>query len=98
MLVAPFRCPLGIIKTGKDHRIVAFHEKPTINSMQVNAGIYVFERRILNYLPEKGRIEETTFPILAQRRLLRGCRLSGQWLTVNTKKDLKIAEHELSKW
>lgn len=98
VLAAPFKCPFGIIKTDKNQRVVSFNEKPTIHSILVSAGIYVFEREILNYLPEKGRIEELTFPILAQKGLLLGYRLTGQWLTVNTKNDLKIAEDELRKW
>ncbi len=42
----------------------------------VSAGIYVFNRAITKYLPEIGSIEKTTFPTLAERRLLKAYRLS----------------------
>jgi NDP-sugar pyrophosphorylase family protein len=62
----------------------------------INAGIYVFNHAICEYLPTIGSIEKTAFPVLAQKRLLKAYRLdkSERWLTINSVKDLSIAEKE----
>ena len=95
--VANPRSPFGLIEMGKNGLIKAFMEKPVIPSLLVSMGIYVFNRSIENYLPEKGRIEEMTFPLLVKNKLLRGYTMKGTWLTVNTMKDLRLAENILKK-
>lgn len=95
--VANPRSPFGLIAMGQDGLISAFMEKPVIPSLLVSMGIYVFSRSVENYLPEKGRIEEITFPLLVKNKLLRGYKMKGTWLTVNTMKDLRLAENILKK-
>ncbi len=62
----------------------------------MSIGIYIFNRQILKYLPTTGSIERTTFPELAKKRLLKACRLKPDetWLTINSVKDLSVAEKE----
>lgn len=98
ILVSPLKYPFGILKIDSNDKIIAFDEKPLIYSMLVSTGIYVFDRQIVAYLPLRGRIEENTFPILAEKGLLLAHRLNGYWFTVNTRKDLKTTELELKKW
>jgi NDP-sugar pyrophosphorylase family protein len=52
----------------------------------------------LDYLPLKGTIEKTAFPMLAERRLLKAFRLGKdeRWLTINSVKDLSVAEKEFT--
>lgn len=95
--VANPRSPFGLIEMGKDGLISAFMEKPMIPSLLVSIGVYVFNRSIENDLPEKGRIEEKTFPSLIKNKLLRGYKMKGTWLTINTTKDLRLAENILKK-
>jgi NDP-sugar pyrophosphorylase family protein len=38
---------------------------------RVNVGAYIFSNEILNYLPEKGDIERTAFPMLSSERRLK---------------------------
>lgn len=56
--------PFGLIRTDRKGLVLSFEEKPVIPSILVSIGAYLFDRRILEYLPEKGSIESTTFPLL----------------------------------
>ena len=46
-------------------------------------------------LPERGDHETTTFPELAAERRLHAVRHEGLWLTVNTPKQLRLADEYL---
>lgn len=95
--VAHPRCPFGIIKVQENGLVDSFVEKPLIPSLLVSIGVYLFSRRIIDYLPKKGSIEKTVFPLLASEKLLRAFPINGTWLTVNTMKDLKAAESILKR-
>ena len=93
--VSPMNSPFGIIEIdGND--IVGFKEKPILKDKLVSTGIYMFNRAILDYLPTREAIEKTTFPMLAKNRFLKAYRLgeNERWLTINSIKDLSIAEKE----
>jgi len=93
--VANPRCPFGTVKTDENGRILCFEEKPVIPSLLVSVGVYLFNHSIMDFLPEKGAIEKVTFPLLAEKKLLRAYHMNGTWLTVNTMKDVKYAESVL---
>ena len=79
--------------------IVGFREKPLLEDKVVSAGIYLFNHGISEYLPEVGSMEKLTFPVLAQKRLLKAYRAKWKgerWLTVNSIKDLSMAENEFN--
>jgi len=97
MVVTPLRSPYGIISIDDDGNITGFQEKPVISQLLVNMGVYIFDRKIINYLPERGTVEEKMFPLLAEKRLLKAFRFNGFWVTINTIKDLQLAESELAK-
>jgi len=94
--VSPLKSPFGIVELWEDS-IIGFREKPIITDKFVSAGIYVFNKKIKNFLPEKGSIEKTTFPLLAEKGLIKSHKLSSndRWTTVNTIKDIIRAEEEL---
>ena len=58
--------------------------------------MYVLGEEALARLPERGDHETTTFPALAAEGRLRALRHDGLWLTVNTPKDLRLAEEHLA--
>lgn len=91
--ISPMRSPYGIIEI-RGNSIVGFMEKPILEDKLVSAGVYIFNHGILDYLPARGALETTTFPLLAQRGLLKAYRLGKdeRWITLNTIKDLSIAE------
>ena len=93
--VSPLKSPFAVLElNGND--IVEFKEKPLLVDKLINAGIYVFNHAICDYLPIIGSIEKTAFPALAKKRLLKAYRFgkSERWLTINSIKDLSIAEKE----
>jgi len=94
--VSPMRSPFGLVELYEDN-IIGFREKPILYDKLVNSGIYIFNRRVIDFLPEKGPIERTAFPKLAEHGLLKAYKLgsSERWTTVNSIKDLEKAAEEL---
>jgi len=91
------RSPFGVLQIeGED--IVGFKEKTLLEDMPVSIGVYIFNRKILSYLPQTGSIERIVFPSLAEKRLLKACRLKPDelWLTINSVKDLSVAEKDFA--
>ena len=62
----------------------------------VSCGVYVLGDEALERFPERGDHETTAFPELAAEGRLRALRHEGLWLTVNTPKDLRLAEEHLA--
>ncbi len=70
------------------NRIVEFEEKPhspSTRSHLVNAGIYVLEPSIFEYIdPGAVRLESDVFPRLAEESKLTGYAFAGEWFDVST--------------
>ena len=89
----------GCVPTDDDGRVTGFVEKsddPVTN--QVNAGCYVFRRRVLDEIPE-GRVvsvERETFPALVEAgRLVVGYLDSAYWRDVGTPESLVAASRDV---
>jgi NDP-sugar pyrophosphorylase family protein len=91
IVVAQVRSPFGVVDLADDGTIGGFREAPKLPDW-VNSGVYALGEEALARLPEHGDHEQTTFPELAVEGKLRGFRHEGVWLTVNTPKDLRVAE------
>ncbi len=89
--VAPLRSHLGVVDVGPDDSVAGFREAPLL-PFWVNTGLYVLDDEAIASLPERGDHETTTFPELAAEGRLRAWRHEGLWLTVNTPKDLRVAQ------
>jgi NDP-sugar pyrophosphorylase family protein len=89
--VAPLRSHLGVVDLGPDDTVVGFREAPLL-PFWVNTGLYVLDDEAIERLPERGDHETTTFPELAAEGRLGAWRHEGLWLTVNTPKDLRVAQ------
>jgi NDP-sugar pyrophosphorylase family protein len=89
--VAPLRSHLGVVDLGPDDNVVGFREAPLL-PFWVNTGLYVLDEEAIERLPERGDHETTTFPELAAEGRLGAWRHEGLWLTVNTPKDLRVAQ------
>jgi NDP-sugar pyrophosphorylase family protein len=86
---------LGVIVTDGHHRIKDYIEKPT-QSYLVSMGVYVFEPKVLEFLPDKAYID---FPDLVKRLLEAdlpvGFRpFSGYWLDIGRHEDYYKAAEE----
>jgi NDP-sugar pyrophosphorylase family protein len=91
IVCAQVRSPFGVVDLQADGRVTGFREAPLLEDW-VNSGVYVLGEEALERLPKRGDHEQSTFPELAQEGKLRGFRHAGVWLTVNTPKDLRLAE------
>jgi NDP-sugar pyrophosphorylase family protein len=92
--VAPLTSSFGVVDLDGD-LVTGFREAPRL-PYWVNCGLYVLGEEALARLPERGDHERTTFPELAAEGRLRAFRHEGVWLTVNTPKDLRVAEEHVA--
>jgi NDP-sugar pyrophosphorylase family protein len=92
--VVQVRSPFGVVDLDDD-LVTGFREAPKLDEW-VSCGIYVLGEEALARLPERGDHETSTFPELAAERRLHALRHEGIWLTVNTPKDLRVAEEHLA--
>ena len=94
IVVAPLPTVFGVVEVGDDDRVRGFDESPTL-PYWAHAGVNVFDQEALDRLPERGDLETTTLPELAAEGKLFAHRHEGVWLTVNTPKDLRVADEHL---
>lgn len=80
-------------------KIVSFTEKPHRPgiSHNINAGIYIMNPEILDYIPDKAfsMLEQDVFPQLAKEGKLCGYAFEGVWFDIATP---KIYEQALKEW
>jgi NDP-sugar pyrophosphorylase family protein len=91
IVVAPLPTGFGVVDVDGDDRVRGFDESPKL-PFWAHAGVHVLEPEAIDRLPEKGDHERTTFPELAAEGRLYAYRHEGIWLTVNTPKDLRVAD------
>ena len=93
--VVPFRSPYGIVDLNDSDGVTGFREKVEL-PFWINAGIYVMRRDIEPLLPALGDHEVETFPALAEQGRLSALRYRGYWTSVDSFKDLREAEEQLT--
>jgi len=97
----------GVAELAKDNRVLRFIEKPAREKAPnnlINAGIYVLEPEIFDYIPS-GRpvsIEREIFPKLAEEGKLYGYNFKGLWVDIGEPEDYLKAnklwlDHEIRK-
>jgi NDP-sugar pyrophosphorylase family protein len=96
MLVVPYRSRFGVVKIDKLKMVRGFDEKPAFPDVWINGGVYVLNaKRAQKYLPEKGDIERETFPNLVTRGELLSFPHYGEWVFVDSIKDLMLLEESI---
>jgi NDP-sugar pyrophosphorylase family protein len=95
IVVAPLPTAFSVVDIADDDRVNGFQDSPEL-PFWAHAGVNVFDDEALARLPEKGDHEQTTLPELAAEGKLYAHRHAGLWLTVNTPKDLRVANDHLS--
>lgn len=86
----------GSVELDWEGRITRFVEKPEFGmapSNLINAGIYIMEPEIFDYIPDgrKVRIETEVFPKLAEEQKLYGFESHGFWMDIGEPQDYLIA-------
>ena len=89
----------GVVETDGD-RVTAFRERPepgagAAQPGTINAGIYVFDRRILDEVSAACSLERDVMPRLAARGALRGTVADGYFIDIGIPEDLARAQTEL---
>ena len=90
----------GVVETDGD-RITAFRERPPAGvegnavAGTINAGIYLFDRSILNDIEPVCSLEAEVMPKLAARGALRGTIGDGYFIDIGIPADLERAQTEL---
>lgn len=87
------RSPYGIVELDGD--VVTGFEEAGVLPHWVSCGVYLLGEEAIAGLPERGDHETTTFPALAAQRRLAAFRHEGLWLTLNTPKDLRVADEHV---
>lgn len=86
----------GAVQLDGEGRILRFVEKPEPGrapSNLVNAGIYVLDRKVLDYIPEGRPVstENEVFPVLAKEGVLYGYEARGLWVDIGVPEDYLTA-------
>ncbi|MCX8187028.1 MAG: nucleotidyltransferase family protein [Nitrososphaeria archaeon] len=84
----------GLVSIDEAGKVIAFREKPrTPVPGLVNAGIYVFEPSIFDYIPQKTPVsfEEDVFPELAEKGKLYAYLYDNYWVDIGTPRDYEKA-------
>ncbi len=90
----------GLVEVDHELRVKRFVEKPGsdgIHTSLINAGIYVFEREVLDMIPE-GRevsLEREVFPELQAMGRLRAYVSSAYWRDIGTPRSYLAASHDV---
>jgi NDP-sugar pyrophosphorylase family protein len=89
---------LGVMQLSQGHRLTQYIEKPKL-SYSVSMGVYVFERKVLKWVPTRGYLD---FPELIQKLLKKGekvfCYPSNDfWLDIGRHEDYGEAQRIFQK-
>jgi len=88
----------GVVTTDGDV-VTGFHERPpepgAVTPGDINGGIYVFRRALLDYVSVTCSLERDVMPILAAEGRLRAQRGEGYFIDIGIPDDLERAQTEL---
>jgi NDP-sugar pyrophosphorylase family protein len=86
---------LGVLQTDDQDRIVAFEEKPTLRH-KVSMGIYVFSRRVCEYIPANTPFgfDALMLSLLKRQETIRSYPFGGRWLDIGVPADYEKAQAE----
>jgi NDP-mannose synthase len=79
-------------------RVVGFREKP-VYSVDVSMGVYVFNRRVLECVPENRPFgfDELVLTMLKQKRAIHTYPFQGYWLDIGRPDDYEQANRDINK-
>ena len=92
--VAQPKSQFGLVEVDDDDVVRGFQEAGRV-PYWVNCGNYVLSEEAIARFPDRGDHESATFPELAAAGALRAYRHEGLWLTVNTPKELRVAQEHV---
>ena len=87
----PLRSQYGTVEFGADRRVLRFVEKPIIQDQWINAGFFVFEKRLFEHWSGKN-LESHILPRFAEKGWLYTYIHQGFWKSMDTSKDQQELE------
>lgn len=88
----------GVVGRDMRGRIIAFQEKPARGeaiSNSINAGVYIFEKEMLDHIPAGiVSLERDVFPSILDRGL-HGYEFKGHWIDCGTRENILAAQRTL---
>jgi glucose-1-phosphate cytidylyltransferase len=91
LTVVPLRSQYGAVRFGGDNVVRYFEEKPVIGDHWINAGFFVFDKKIFEHWTQKN-LESQALPDLARRGSLYAYQHHGFWKSMDTAKDQQELE------
>jgi len=100
MALSPFHCRFSVVNTNPEGMVSGFRYGHMLRDVLVSIGIYLFSRRIVEYIPETGSIENAVFSPLSDQSNVAAYTLGSaeEWISVNDVKDLREAESSLRRF
>lgn len=100
MALSYYNAKLSVVKIDQNDRVISIEYGRKIKEILVSIGIYIFNKSVIEQIPEVGSIEDTLFPFLSSNRQLGSYILSKneEWVTVNNLKELNEASIAIEKW
>ncbi len=98
--VLPDASRYGVVET-EGEVVRAFRERPAVAGPVaglINAGIYLFDRRVLERIAPVCSLERDIMPALAAQGVLRGTEASGGFVDIGIPADLARARRDLPAW
>lgn len=87
----PLRSQYGTMDLEGSGKIVAFKEKPILREHWINAGFFVFDRKVFSHW-EGDNLEKDVFPALSQKGLVFAYQHDGFFKSMDTYKDQQEIE------
>jgi NDP-sugar pyrophosphorylase family protein len=88
---------LGVVQSDEDHRITGYIEKPTYD-YTVSMGIYVFEPRVLEYIPKNQYLDfpDLVLKLIAAREKIITYPFAGYWMDLGRPDDYEQANEDFN--
>ena len=81
----------------KNNKILKFNEKPDVQNVWMNPGLYHLSTGILKILPRTGSLEAEIFPKLAKNKSLHTVKFKNVlWHSIDSFKDIELSSQEIN--
>lgn len=101
MVLSPLYLKVSVVEINEKNRIVGFTYGKKMGNVLLSCGIYVFNSKIVDYIPDTGSIENTVFKKFAGEGDKMVAYVMGgneEWATVNNIKEMAEAADRLKEW
>ncbi len=100
LCLSNFYCKFSVVETDRLNFASSFVYGKKLPDTYISNGIYVFNRRILDHIPDRGSMEDDVFKKLVTKNQIATYKMSDQedWVSVNSVKDIKEANLKLKEW